>query len=391
MKESPLKRVALAQSNIIPGGGTEAVIAWMIQSLKKKNYQVTLITYSQVDVSEFNRYYGTSLNASEFTLVKVPLPPFFMATRRLSILKDHLLMRYCKSMRDRFDLFISPSGVMDFGGRSIQYVGLGPDSTLIKVMDNAPQSKPGYIRLKRWFMAACERLSGYSEESARNNVTMAPSIWAGDLIDRVFGLPDYKVVYPPVSASQDQDVPATTWDSRTSGFLCVARLVPEKKIENVIAVLKLVRERGFDVSLRIIGRQDDLVYAQEIRCMCEDSGDWVTLDDVLERRELLPLMTQYRYGIHGALDEPFGIAVAEMVKFGCIVFVPNGGGQIEIVESPQLTFDDLEDGARKISAVLESPSLQSDLLDHLQKHTRSFSVEAFCESTQEIVKEIFRE
>ena len=390
MKESPIKRVALAQSNIIPGGGTEAVTAWIIQSLKKE-YEVTLFTYSQVDVSEFNRYYGTSIDASEFTLVKVPLPPFFMATRRLSILKDHLLMRYCKARRDKFDLFISPGGVMDFGERSVQYVGLGPDSTLIKVMDNSADSKAGYIRLKRWFMAACERLSRYSEESTKHNVTIAPSIWAGNIIERVFGIPDYKVVYPPVSASQDEDVPDTSWESRINGFLCVARLVPEKKIENVIGVLKLVREAGFDISLRIVGRQDDPAYAQDIRRMCEDNGDWVTLDDVLERRELLPLMTQYRYGIHGALDEPFGIAVAELVKFGCIVFVPNGGGQIEIVESPQLTFDDLEDGAKKISAVLESPSLQSELLDHLHKHTQVFSVEAFCESTLELVEEVLRE
>ncbi len=389
MNNAPLKRVALAQSSIIPGGGTEAVTAWMIQSLKQA-YQVTLITHSQVDVSEFNRYYGTSLDSSEFSLVKVPLPRFLMSTRRLSILKDHLLMRYCKSMRDRFDLFISPGGVMDFGGRSIQYVGLGPDSTLIKVMDNTTAHKSVYIRVKRWFMAACERLSGYSQETARNNVTIAPSVWAGDLINRVFGIPDYKVVYPPVSTFQDQHTPETTWDSRINGFLCVARLVPGKKIENVIAVLNLVRKSGFDISLRIVGRQDDPIYAQTISRICEDNAAWITLDDVLERHELLPLMTQYRYGIHGALDEPFGIAIAEMVKFGCIVFVPNGGGQIEIVESPYLTFSDLEDGASKISAVLKSHPIQSNLLDHLQKHSQSFSVENFCESTQAIVKEIFQ-
>jgi len=388
MKETQRKRVALAQSNIIPGGGTEAVTAWMIQSLKD-DYEVTLFTYSQVDVSEFNRYYGTSLDPSEFNLVKVPLPPFFMATRRLSILKDHLLMRYCKARHDQFDVFISPGGVMDFGVPSVQYVGLGPDSTLIKVMDSGSNSKAGYIRLKRWFMAACERLSKYSEDSTKSNVTMAPSIWSGNLIERVFGIPDYRVVYPPVSASQDEKTSVTPWKDRTNGFLCVARLAPEKKIENVIAVLKLVRESGFDITLRIIGREDDPVYAQEIQTLCENNGNWITLDGVLERRELLPLMTQYKYGIHGALDEPFGIAVAELVKFGCIVFVPNGGGQIEIVESPQLTFDDFQDGAKKITNVLGSPSLQSELLNHLAEHSKAFSVETFCESTREIVEDLF--
>jgi glycosyltransferase involved in cell wall biosynthesis len=43
-------------------------------------------------------------------------------------------------------------------------------------------------------------------------------------------------------------------------------------------------------------------------------------------------MPTFRYGIHGMLDEHFGMAPAELAAAGCIVFVPNDGGQVEIVD-----------------------------------------------------------
>lgn len=377
------KRVAIAQPTLAPGGGTEAVTAWTIEALKE-DHQVTLITFSPVEIAQLNRFYGTRLNPGEFELVHPPLLPFLSRTRRFSILKDHLIMRYCKAVRDRFDLFICPSGVMDFGCRGVQYVGLGPGSALVKVLGQNGEAPGGYLHLKRWFMRGCQWLSGFSEESTRQNITLAPSQWAGKVIEGVFAIHDYRVVYPPI----DAPVPATSWESRRDGFLCVARIIPEKRIEAVIEILRGVRESGYDISLRIIGRQDDPNYARKIRRMCRDCGSWISLDEVLDRSQLLPLLGQYKYGIHGALDEPFGIAIAEMVKAGCIVFVPNGGGQVEIVDSPNLTYAGVEDGVFKITGVLGDSQLQSALQTHLATQGELFSSQAFCGATRSVVREI---
>ena len=49
-------------------------------------------------------------------------------------------------------------------------------------------------------------------------------------------------------------------------------------------------------------------------------------------------MASHRYGIHGMREEHFGMAPAEMVRAGVIVWVPRGGGQMEIVgREPALT------------------------------------------------------
>ena len=357
--------------------------AWTIEALKK-DYAVTLLSFSSISVEQLNQFCGTSLKEGEFSIERLNLPFMLNRTRRFSILKDHLIMRYCKAAQERFDLFICPSGIMDFGSPGIQYVGLGPGSTLLRVMGRDGTAANWYVRWKRWFMRACEWLSHFSEDSIKANVTFAPSVWAGDIIERAFDIRDYKVVYPPIHATPLCDL----WDSRTDGFLCVSRIIPEKRIEVVIDLLRRVRERGHDVSLRIVGRQDDPDYARKIRRLCLEHQSWVSFDPVLNRSQILPLMAQYRYGIHGALDEPFGIAIAEMVKMGCIMFVPNGGGQVEIVGSPQLMFDDVEEGVSKICQVLSSKKLQLSARNHLAARGELFSAQIFCRAANSAVQEL---
>ena len=89
------------------------------------------------------------------------------------------------------------------------------------------------------------------------------------------------------------------------------------------------------------------------------------------------MLSGHRYGIHAREKEPFGIAVAEMVKAGCITFVPNDGGQVEIVDHAALTYSSVEEASKKILTVLDSAELQCSLREHLSRAEKRFSVEAF--------------
>ena len=75
-----------------------------------------------------------------------------------------------------------------------------------------------------------------------------------------------------------------------------------------------------------------------------------------------------------------------MVKGGCLVFVPNGGGQIEIVKRKELIYDSKEDAIKKIKKVLSDRNLQKDLLNFLKEHSKIFSVDEFKRKTKEIIK-----
>jgi hypothetical protein len=89
------------------------------------------------------------------------------------------------------------------------------------------------------------------------------------------------------------------------------------------------------------------------------------------------VLSHCRYGIQTCAAEAFGISVAEMVKAGGIVFAPDNGGQIEVLQSPDLLFADTNDAVDKICAVLSSAERQRTLLAHLAICAEIFSADKF--------------
>ena len=77
-------------------------------------------------------------------------------------------------------------------------------------------------------------------------------------------------------------------------------------------------------------------------------------------------------------NEQFGISVAEMVKAGCIPFVPASGGPEEIVgENPNLIFHNNGEAVKKIVAVLSDEELAGFLTETLKERALLFSVDKF--------------
>jgi glycosyltransferase involved in cell wall biosynthesis len=103
------------------------------------------------------------------------------------------------------------------------------------------------------------------------------------------------------------------------------------------------------------------------------------------------LLAGHRFGINARPNDAFGIAVAEMVKGGWIVFVPNGGGQVEIVNHPALIYGNEADATQKISAVLASDAEQESLRNHLLRSSHRFSEESFQGRIRQVVKDFLKE
>ena len=377
--------MCVVQPEFVPSGGTEAVTAWTIEALKN-NYQLSFISFTAIDADILNRFYGTHVRGDEVTMIQPSLPPLLNLTSRFTLLKEHLMMRYCKSVQEDFDLFISIGNGMDFGHTGVQYFAFAPASTLVKIISRDPKVPILYSFLKRGFMRLCQRISGFSLDSMKRNISLTTSAWTGKIIEDIYGIHEYEVVFPPVSAPRD-NVP---WELRENGFLCIARIVPEKMIEDAIEVLKRVREKGFTPTLRIIGREDDPKYFQRIQQLCRENSSWVHLDGVLSKDELFGLMSRYRYGINAAPGEPSGVAALEMVKAGCIVFVAGGGGLSEIMGVPELTYEGVHDAAAKVTAVLSDDALQQRLLGRLEHSGSFFSTDAFCRDMQKAVERAFQ-
>lgn len=82
------------------------------------------------------------------------------------------------------------------------------------------------------------------------------------------------------------------------------------------------------------------------------------------------------------------MAPAEMARAGVIVWVPHGGGQMEIVgREPALMYESDDDAVQKISATLASPSEQQQLREKLASISEQFSTARFMQQVQTIVNE----
>jgi hypothetical protein len=97
-------------------------------------------------------------------------------------------------------------------------------------------------------------------------------------------------------------------------------------------------------------------------------------------------MASHRYGIHGMREEHFGMAPAELARAGCLVWVPRGGGQMEIVANePGLMYESDDDAVAKITRTLTDRGEQERLRQLLAVTSERFSTANFMAAVRGLV------
>lgn len=378
------RRVLLVQPSLQPPGGGNGVAAWMLQALAGV-HRVTVLSWTPVDVDDINRFFGTTLTSSSFDTIVVPrswrlLPDVWPLP--LALVRSALLMRYARRVSDRFDVLIGVHNEADYGRRGIQYVHYPtyvrprPEVDL-RWYHRVPPLLEAYYRI-------ADALAGFSLERMKENVTLTNSRWTAARIRDFLGV-EARVLYPPVVGASDR----RPWEDRQNGFLAVGRISPEKEYERLIRILSRIRATGHDVTLTIVGTWDRKVrgYVDRLQQLARAAGPWVRLRQHVSRAELQHLMASHRYGIHGMREEHFGMAPAEMTASGMIVWVPAGGGQMEIVgDEPALLYASDEEAIERIAQVLSQPAEQDRLLTHLRRRSTLFGTERFVAEVRDIVQ-----
>jgi glycosyltransferase involved in cell wall biosynthesis len=383
-----MAKIAILHPSFL-GGGAEAVCLWTIEALKL-DHEVSLITFSDIDLHSLNMYYGTQLAASDITVV-VPhrgsrVMSAITSNSVTFTLRQHLLSAFFKRIAGKYSISFSTFNEMDLGRRGIQYVHFPMFSTgnkAVRDLVNYPDSTARRILRK-----TTATLTGFSQAAARRNLTLTNSRWTGRVIEQLWGIKP-RVIYPPVPSLYRP----RPWEERESSFLCISRIVPEKNLEKAITIVERIRMLGYDVHLRIIGGTrsgTDRNYCNHIRKFQEDRN-WLLIDHDVSREALSNLLIHYKYGLHVRENEQFGIGVAEMLLAGCLPFVPTAGGQAEIVGGNRfLTFDDENDAVEKILAVLKDTDLQAQLRSALVNNYPLFSERLFMEQIRDTVREFER-
>ncbi len=388
------KKILFLQPTLQPPGGANTVTAWMLEALKGE-YDITTLTGTQVELSEVNRYYGTSLQQTDLNSLVLPAGIRFLIGRLSEdpwhYLRYCALMRWCRMIQHRYELVMTANSETDFGTRGIQYVHFpyarGNYSREVQLYER----NDWYVNMLRFLdtrLRPWRLLSGFSFPAMKENLTLVNSEWTGGYFQRAYDA-QARVIYPPVPG----DFPKIDWQEKENGFVCIGRFSGEKKLEEIIDMLAQVRKHAPGIHLHIIGSKVtyDEDYYPRLKTKVAEHASWIFLEENLSRDELIELLCAHRYGIHGMKDEHFGIAVAEMIRAGCIPFVPDSGGQVEIVgREPRLLYGSDAEAVEKILDVLEHPKEQQALLKHLASRGDLFSTKKFMHQIREVVAEFLQ-
>jgi glycosyltransferase involved in cell wall biosynthesis len=373
-----MPRILFIQPSLQPPGGGNGVAAWMLQALIDR-HEVTLHTCTPFDPKATDAFFGTELAAREIEHRVVPTwwrAAFEAAPIPLHLLRDALLLRHARRLESSADLVVSANNEWPLRGAGVSYVHYPARARPRPDADLRWYHRDGLLAL---YYALSDRLADFDAADVRRQVLLANSAWTAERIHRLYGA-EARTVYPPVTGA----FAPLAWAEREDVVVSIGRFVPEKAFESVVAIVEELRRRRHRLRLTIVGAPGVPAYERRVRALAA-ARPWIDIRSDLDRTALVDLMGRCRYGLHGAVDEHFGMAAAELLEAGCLTFVHRSGGQTEIVRSDDLTWVDVPDGVARIERAIVDRAHRERLLDHLAALRGRFSPERFCAEVRDVV------
>lgn len=371
-----MKKVGIVHPDLMAKGGAENVCMHMIEALQDQ-HNIELITFNIPSIPELNGYFDVDVDPKkvEFRRAGIAGPNIHrFSNTRLHVLKKSLLNRFVKNIQYEYDLVISSYNEFDLDSKNIQYIN-HPDFDRRFRDDNRDQTK-----IYKFYDELCSSISGF--DGLKNGKYFVNSDWMGEIVENLYDI-HTKTIYPPVKVNE---LPHIDWENKERGFVSIGRITPRKNILRNIDIIREIHKYNSDFHIHIIGSAYEPNYYQKVQEIASQS-DFIYLEDEVSREELIELVASHRYGIHGKEYEHFGIAVAEIVAAGGIPFVPNSGGQREIVGFiPELMYGTVNDAVTKIEKVVNNRALQQDIQNRLPSASERFGSERFKNTLQDEVK-----
>jgi glycosyltransferase involved in cell wall biosynthesis len=384
--DSGQRRLRIAVTHVRLGwGGSEKRVLWGIQALKD-HHNVTLITAGCYDLQALNDYYGTDLEASDFHSIQAPLPFFLRRNSRMAAVRGALFQRYCRKIASDYDVLISGYGPTDFGRPAIHFMAdFSWDQQMREALHPYP---PGMIYNNKWIRRSYLKLvQMLSKPSGRDlfageDLMLSVSPWVSRVIQERYGISS-----PVLPSPVPGDFFPVPWERKQYGFVCLGRLAPEKRIEDIIEILSAVRQKGHDIHLHIVGTGDHDAYVRFIESLARQHGSWINMEGRKQGKEKAMLLSEHAFGIHSCRGDAFPGALIEMMKAGCVIWAHNSGGQPDILQISELLYQHKNEAVNKIDRLLCDPDRLQYIQDRLLRLSEKYSVDTYVSSIRKIVQE----
>lgn len=371
-----MARILFAQPSLQPPGGGNGVAAWMLQALLEVGHTVHLLTWWPYDPAPVDAFYGTRLAGRALASVR-QAPALLQAAMdrlpgRLDLLRNALFMQVTRRAERAVDLVVSCNN---------EWPGAKPGLNYVHYPARA-RPRPEADRhawyhndlMLRGYYAVADGVAGFDAHALDGKRVLANSGWTAARFQALHGRPA-EVLYPPVAG----EFPEVPWAERRAEVISVGRFSPEKRFEQVIAVVAEARAQGAALTLRIVGSGGDSPYRRRTEALAAEHP-WITVEANLPRADLLDRMTHARFGLHAMVDEHFGMAPAELVRAGCVTLVHRSGGAQEIVDHAALAWPDEATAAATLARLAADDAACAPLRAHLAERRDRFGVEAFTQA-----------
>ena len=375
-------------------GGSEYLPLALVAELQK-THRVTLALDWESDVARAARAIGIPVDVDALEIVAIKPKNKFLG--RLDAILPFCRTRRLKALAKDADLCISAANPMDFGKPAHHFVYL-----LAQFGDNAfkdavrnvppPVGLSAMKRRVRTFLAERFLRPALGLRSTRTILAdfrerIYPNSRYADRTMRAFyGDFNGTVFYPPTTF----EFPRTDETRRDPlRVVCLGRVIPSKRVTDIIDIVGRARAlSGADIRLSVGGpTAPGSPYEAEIRRLAA-ARPWMELVGPVYGEKKAALLASGAFAVHACRDEAFGIAVAEYLKAGTVVLVPNEGGSAEVVDAPELMYRTNDEAAQILSRLVSDEEFREKQRRHCRERALEFSRERYFERQHALLSEI---
>lgn len=375
-------KIAIVHPSLAVLGGAEFVVVWLAQELSRRGHEVTVIT------TDYDEHLYGLRSAKSFSIVTLHLGGYTIDPVRF-LQAGWRLYRILES----FDI-INPHNFPSYVWTYIAKVlnpRIGPivwyceaperwfypeicNPHALLLLKNQPSGSALHPRWRLLAARFLQQARDWQRNVARAidrrvvrrlDKVLTNSAFIARQVEAIFGVQAAPCLLGiPLDRYPNQTRPLASPPGRY--VLTISRLNLEKNIENVLAAIRILRDRGHLPFDRYVIAGDG-----PLRSTLESKTRELGIDDVVEfRGAISDAMAAQLYAnaavvVYLPLDETFGLVYLEAALHRRAVIAPNHGGPTEIVRHgvTGLQVDPLDPAA--IADVIDHCLAHPDLLDRL--------------------------
>ena len=333
------------------GGGAEIQLFRNIKALQELEYNVHIQTFYNIDKSDVkNLAKKCGIEIDEITTIGIIANRYDQINFRIpKLLAYSICLSKAKKIKCNYDLIHTILGECTIDKENIiQHFCIPLFS--IKLINlrylGFLSNNYALILFRKIYVIICRIIAGYNKEIISKHNSLCNSNWTGEVTKREYPkLCKIDTIYfwPKVIFNKEKKI--LNFGERLDNIIMLGRIVESKNYKLGIKLVNILRRKGYNYRLIIVGRSDSL-YSDKLRKITNDNNNIEIIADA-DRSYIFNLCKKSKFGLHCYKYEHFGSAAVEMRAASLPTFVPNQGGQAEIVDNT-FTYQEINQVAEKI-------------------------------------------